>query len=96
MDERRLIRLSPDDNIAVAVRGIEPGETVVLDGTPITAAERIPTGHKVAVCRIEPGQKVMKYGAPIGSATRPILPGQYVHTHNLKSDYLPTYERGET
>ncbi len=31
MDERRLIRLAPDDNIAVAVRGIEPGETVVLE-----------------------------------------------------------------
>ena len=95
MDERRLIRLSPGDNIAVAARNIDPGETVVLDGTPITAAERILTGHKIAVCRIEPGEKVLKYGAPIGSATRPILPGQYVHTHNLKSDYLPTYERGE-
>lgn len=95
MDERRLIRLAPDDNIAVAARTIEPGETVLLDGTAITAAERIPTGHKMAVCPIEPGQKVLKYGAPIGSATRPIVPGQYVHTHNLKSDYLPTFERGE-
>jgi hypothetical protein len=37
---------------------------------------------------------VIKYGAPIGSATRDIAPGEYVHTHNLKSDYLPTLARG--
>jgi len=68
---------------------------VSLEEASITAVDRIPTGHKVAVAHIEPGQKVIKYGAPIGSATRPIEPGQYVHTHNVKSDYLPTYERGE-
>jgi hypothetical protein len=38
---------------------------------------------------------VVKYGAPIGSATRDIGPGEYVHTHNVKSDYLPTLARGE-
>lgn len=95
MDHPSLIRLSTEDNIAVAARTIEPGETLSLDGHSITAAERIPTGHKLAVARIAPGQKVVKYGAPIGSATRQIEPGQYVHTHNVKSDYLPTYERGE-
>jgi hypothetical protein len=95
MHERSLIRLSADDNIAVATRTIEPGENLLLDGQAITAADRIPTGHKMAVARIEPGQKVMKYGAPIGSATRPITPGQYVHIHNVRSDYLPTYERDE-
>ena len=43
---------------------------------------------------IAAGEKVFKYGAPIGSATQPIAPGDYVHTRNLKSDYLPTYARG--
>ena len=28
---------------------------------------------------------------PIGSATRDIEPGEHVHLHNMKSDYLPTY-----
>ena len=33
----------------------------------------------------------MKYGAPIGSALRNIEPGEYIHTHNVSSDYIPTY-----
>mgnify|MGYP001103041182 CR=1 FL=1 len=33
----------------------------------------------------------MKYGAPIGRATRDIEAGEYIHTHNMASDYLPTF-----
>ena len=51
----------------------------------------IAVGHKVAVRDIAAGEKVLKFGCPIGSATRPILAGQHVHVHNLRSDYLPTF-----
>jgi altronate dehydratase len=95
MTATTLIRLAAEDNIAVAARPIEPGESVVLDGQSITAADHIPTGHKMAIAPIAPGAQVIKYGAPIGSATQPIAPGQYVHIHNVKSDYLPTYDRDE-
>ena len=30
-------------------------------------------------------------GARGGIATQPIAAGRYVHTHNVKSGYLPTY-----
>jgi hypothetical protein len=30
---------------------------------------------------------------PIGSAVCAIALGEHVHTHNIKSDYLPTFER---
>jgi hypothetical protein len=86
--------LAVDDNVAVATRTIEAGEIVAIDGQPVRIRETIPTGHKVAIRPIAAGEKITKYGAPIGSATRDIMPGQYVHTHNVKSDYLPTLERG--
>ena len=34
---------------------------------------------------------MLKYGAVIGTATADIGRGEHVHTHNLESDYLPTY-----
>ncbi len=89
-----VMRLAPEDNVCVAMRTLESGETVLLDGVPLTARDRILTGHKMAAAPIAAGSKVLKYGAPIGSATRDIGPGESVHTHNLKSDYLPTYARG--
>jgi hypothetical protein len=91
----RLLRLAPDDNVAAATATLQAGETLLIDGRPVRIGQTIPTGHKVAITAIAAGGKIRKYGAPIGSATRPIHPGEYVHTHNVKSDYLPTFARGE-
>ena len=87
----RLLRLNPSDNVAVAITAIEAGESVVIGGRPVTLPAGVPTGHKLALVAVATGEKVLKYGSPIGSATAEICPGDYVHTHNLKSDYLPTY-----
>lgn len=87
----RLLQLALEDNIAVAKTTIPAGESIVIAGTKVVCEQSLPTGHKVAIVPIAAGEKVTKYGAPIGSATRDIRPGQYVHTHNVKSDYLPTY-----
>jgi altronate dehydratase len=73
------LRLHPDDNVL----------------TVIVTTESVPLGHKVAARDIAAGEKIIKYGAPIGSATCAIRAGEHVHTHNLRSDYLPTFARGE-
>ena len=90
-DDTRLLLLSPSDNVFVAIRSIERGSPLAVDGQEIVVAERIPLGFKVAARDIRAGEKISKYGAPIGSATRDISKGEVVHVHNMKSDYLPTY-----
>ena len=96
MNDPRLLQLAPDDNVSAARTTIEAGETIQIDGQAVVVPTTVPTGHKIAVRAIAAGSRVLKYGAPIGSATRSIAPGDYVHTHNLKSDYLPTFARGAT
>jgi len=89
--DSRLLRISANDNIGVAISTLEAGERVTIRGQSIVLAERVPIGHKLALACIAPGEKIVKYGLPIGSATAHIGPGDYVHTHNIESDYLPTY-----
>jgi hypothetical protein len=48
-------------------------------------------GHKLANKNIVQGEIIMKYGVPIGTATENIGIGGHVHTHNMKSDYIPTH-----
>lgn len=88
-----IIVLSEADNIGVAVRAVNAGETVAIRGNAITLRDSIPLGHKIALRAISPGEKIVKYGSPIGSAVTTIAPGSHVHTHNMKSDYIPTYDR---
>ena len=86
-----VMKLAPQDNVAVALRPLRAGEIVTLDGNALAVERDVAVGHKVAACDIAPGATVIKYNCPIGIATQAIPAGHYVHTHNVKSGYLPTY-----
>lgn len=83
--------LAPDDNIAVAVRDMPGGTAVRIGDVTVTLSDAVKVGHKFAIRTIAQDERVTKYGAPIGRAIRAIAPGEYVHIHNVTSDYLPTY-----
>jgi hypothetical protein len=83
--------LAPGDNVAVATGELPAGTQRTLNGLPITLKNRVDVGHKFAVRFIHRGERIVKYGAPIGVASRDIEPGEYVHTHNVTSDYIPTF-----
>jgi altronate hydrolase len=75
----RTLRLSPEDNIVVAVDQVAQG--VMVAG--VTASERIPRGHKMAIAAIHEDEPVKKFGQIIGFAAKPIAPGDWVHEHNV-------------
>jgi len=85
------IRLSPTDNILVLARSLNAGEEVLIGGVVHVLNTPLGLGHKIAAHHIAIGEKILKYGAPIGSAIAEIQPGEHVHLHNMKSDYLPTF-----
>ena len=64
-----LLKINPQDNVAVALHRMEKGETLLAGDQEITALEEIPVGHKIALQEIRSGDKILKYGFPIGLAT---------------------------
>lgn len=92
----RTVRLSPDDNVVVAVDAILPGAAV--EG--VTASARVPKGHKIATAAIPEGAPIRKFGQVIGFASRGIAPGEWVHEHNVglgeaKGDFARDYRFAE-
>jgi altronate hydrolase len=83
-----VIRLSDQDNVAVATTNLARGVAVEVDGTTLTTVDPIPFAHKVAIQPIAAGAQIFKYGVPIGRAKVRIEAGQHVHVHNIKSDYV--------
>src|SRR5262245_66474883 len=73
MSTPRTIRLSPEDNVVVAVDQIAPGAVVA----GVTARERVPRGHKMALAGIHEGEPVRTYGQTIGFASKPISHGEW-------------------
>jgi len=91
MNDPKLLMLDPADNVLVAIQTLEAGETVTVAGRIVNIPARLALGHKLAARAIRAGEQILKYRAPIGSATRDIAPGEHVHLHNMRSDYIPTY-----
>ena len=82
------VRLDPQDNVAIARTDLYTHTTLGLGSekyphTLVPVRQRIPSGHKVALWDIAAGEPVRRSGQIIGFATRAILPGEHVHTHNL-------------
>ncbi len=78
-----LVRLHPDDPVAVAREDLPAGTTVDLDGTVLVVRADIGAGHKVALRDVAVGGQVRKYGQLIGLALVPVVAGDHVHVHNL-------------
>ena len=73
------IRLHEKDDVVIARAQLIGGSS--LEG--VTTRGLIPAGHKVAVRAIALGEPVRRYNQIIGFASKPIAPGEHVHTHNL-------------
>ncbi|WP_210485761.1 UxaA family hydrolase [Microvirga antarctica] len=75
----RTVRLHDRDNLVVAVDPIDPGARV----NGVSAAARIPRGHKMAIAPIAEGEPILKFGQIIGFAATAIGPGDWLHEHNV-------------
>ncbi len=85
---KKSIIINPADNVAVALADLTKGE--VYEG--VTLAEDVKKGHKFALRPIKKGENVIKYGVPIAHATTDISVGQWVHTHNVKTNLSENLE----
>lgn len=74
------------DNVAVALRPIKKGEKLSIDDFTVTANQDIPQGHKIALLDLPENTNVIKYGFPIGHTTENVKAGDWLHSHNLKTN----------
>lgn len=93
---KKAIQLDERDNVATVTDDVSKGEQVevlspmgevILDAKPV---EGIMFGHKLALRKLGRGEEIVKYGEVIGVASKPIMVGEWVHTHNAESGRLPT------
>ena len=91
MPERYVKVVTPEDNVATMLRDVEVGETLDIevgdDVVTVEIREDVIFGHKIAIEEIEEGETIVKYGTSIGYASKDIEPGEWVHVHNVDSNY---------
>lgn len=87
------LKINANDNVAVILADVlTAGDVVELDGQRVVVQQEVARGHKVALVDMCAGQQVVKYGYPIGHLTQAVKAGEWIHTHNLKSDLCDNRE----
>ncbi|WP_322972673.1 UxaA family hydrolase [Vibrio ostreae] len=81
-----LLKIHPQDNVAVALSDLTAGTTVEIDQQSITLQDDIPQAHKVALKDFACDDLIVKYGAPIGHAVTAISAGTRVDQDNIRTN----------
>lgn len=80
------IRINEKDNVIVLLKDLKKSYILKLDEREIVLKEDVNRGHKVAIKNINKDENVVKYGYDIGHAIKDIIEGEWVHTHNIKTN----------
>jgi hypothetical protein len=91
LEAPRVIRMHPDDNVAIVVNDLgAPAGAQLLSGP--TLREYVPQGHKVALFDIAHGAPVRRYNVVIGYAAQALPAGSWVNEQRLVMPTPPALE----
>ncbi|RAV28852.1 UxaA family hydrolase [Sinomicrobium soli] len=80
----RLIKVHPDDNVAVALTDLRAGEVIHFGGRDIRVVSDSPAKHKIALADLGEGDRISMYGVLVGKASSRIPEGGLLTTENVK------------
>ena len=87
----KIMKLHAEDNVAVLTADLEKGTELKLEGEVFKINKELSLGDKIALSDLAKGALIYKYGIAIGSTKIAIAKGQWIHLHNMQSDYVATY-----
>lgn len=80
----KVLKVNPTDNVIVALRDLEQGETIEFEGEKYVLPHTVYAKHKFVTEDLNIGDAVIMYGVLVGKATQPIKRGEPITTFNLK------------
>ncbi|PJJ08812.1 altronate hydrolase [Flavobacterium sp. 1] len=84
--QKKLIKVNPSDNVAVALVNLVAGEVINFEGEDITIETDVKMKHKIAMYPFETGERIIMYGVLVGKASAPIAKGGLLSTENVKHE----------
>ena len=82
--QRSVLKIAPEDNVAVALSRLDMGDQVVLEGQSYKIQSRVPAKHKFALQDLNAGDRIIMYGGLVGEATAPIQKGEAITVSNMR------------
>ncbi|MCD0475516.1 altronate dehydratase family protein [Flavobacterium sp. EDS] len=94
--QKKIIKVNPTDNVAVALVNLVAGETIQFEGETITVVSDTKSKHKIALSDFASDEKIIMYGVLVGRASQVIVKGDVLTTGNVKHESAKVFEKTES
>ena len=84
--QKKLIKVHPTDNVAVALVNLTAGEVIDFEGESIAVESDVKMKHKIAMVPFNIGDRIIMYGVLVGKASARIEKGGLLSTLNVKHE----------
>ena len=92
----KLIKVHPDDNIAIALIDVWEGDVINFEGEDIRILSDTQAKHKLTLVDLSPGDSIFMYGVLVGKANTEIKRGGVLTVENIKHEANSTFGKTET
>ena len=94
--EHKLIKVQPEDNVAIALVDLVQGDKIAFEGEDIIILSDTKAKHKITMVDLAPEDKIYMYGVLVGKAVSEIKKGDVLTVDNVKHQSTPVKEKTET
>jgi len=96
MQHKKILKVSPADNVAVALVDIEKGTLIDIDNQQIELKESVKAKHKIALVDFNTGDEIFMYGVLVGKATTFITKSGVITTTNTRHESSKVFKKEKT
>lgn len=81
---RKSLIINNKDSVAMVLEDSNKGDRIRdINDKEIILLENVKFAHKVALLPLKKGTAVIKYGEEIGYMLTDVMPGMWIHNHNM-------------
>jgi len=93
---KKLIKVHPIDNVAIALVDIPKGEEIVFEGQTVVLKDKVSAKHKISLESLKDGGKIIMYGVLVGKANGAISEGEPLTVQNVTHQSSKTTGKTDT
>ena len=94
--KNKLIKVHPEDNVAIALVDLWAGSSVTFEGEEIQISSDVSVKHKLALHDLSAGHEIRMYGVVVGEATTALKKGNALTVDNVRHKITPPVGRTAT
>ncbi len=80
--QQKVLKVDVNDNVLVALKDLQKGDTVSWNNTSISLVEDIPAKHKIFLQNLLPGSVIIMYGVTVGTTAVAVESGSLMTVQN--------------